>query len=163
MILSHGKAIMIESCSLNWLYSHGICQMMPLNVWPNHQSICMPQLQSLCSATLVPTNVLPWRNDGLGKPCAVDRALAPTRDLKQRPPGPQSRVVNHYTTAAHWMARNFLTSGDFPDDATESVIEHSFLGCNHQSTCMAQLQPLCSAALVDCRGIVVLSIEFGIC
>ena len=35
-----------------------------------------------------------------------------------------------------------------PDDATEGVAEHSFLGCNHQSTGMPQLQPLCSAALV---------------
>ena len=32
-----------------------------------------------------------------------------------------------------------------PDDATEGVAENSFLGCNHQSTCMPQLQPLCSA------------------
>ena len=32
------------------------------------------------------------------------------------------------------------------DDATEGVAEHSFLGCNHQSTCVPQ--PLCSAALV---------------
>ena len=43
---------------LNWLYFCGICQMMPLKVWPNtalgcnHQSICMPQLQPLCSAAL---------------------------------------------------------------------------------------------------------------
>ena len=40
---------------------------MPLKVWPNttlgcnHQSICMPQLQPLCSAALVP-NVLPQFN-----------------------------------------------------------------------------------------------------
>ena len=27
-----------------------------------------------------------------------------------------------------------------PDDATESVAEYSFLSCNHQSTCMPQLQ-----------------------
>ena len=45
---------------LNWLYFCGICQMMPLKVWPNtalgcnHQSICMPQLQPWCSAALVP-------------------------------------------------------------------------------------------------------------
>ena len=48
---------------LNWLYFCGICQMMPLKVWPNtalgcnHQSICMLQLQPLCSAALIP-NVL---------------------------------------------------------------------------------------------------------
>ena len=35
-----------------------------------------------------------------------------------------------------------------PDEATEGVAEHSFLGCNHQSTVHTQLQPLCSAALV---------------
>ena len=35
-----------------------------------------------------------------------------------------------------------------PDDATEGVAEHSFLDCNYQSTCMPQLKPLCSAALV---------------
>ena len=34
-----------------------------------------------------------------------------------------------------------------PDNATEDVAEHS-LGCNHQSICMPQLQPLCSAVLV---------------
>ena len=36
----------------------------------NHQTTCMPmQLQSLCSAALVP-NVLPRRDEGSGKPCA---------------------------------------------------------------------------------------------
>ena len=65
---------------LNWLYFCGICQMMPLKVWPNtalgcnHQSICMPQLQPLCSAALVP-NVLPRRDEGSGQPCAVIEAL----------------------------------------------------------------------------------------
>ena len=39
----------------------------------NHQSICMPQLQPLCSAALVP-NVLPRRDEGSGKPCAVIEA-----------------------------------------------------------------------------------------
>ena len=33
-----------------------------------------------------------------------------------------------------------------PDDATEGVVEHGFLGCNHQS--MSQLQPSCLATLV---------------
>ena len=52
----------------------------PLKVWPNtaldcnHQSVCMPQLQPLCSAALVP-NVLPQRDEGSGKPCAVIEAL----------------------------------------------------------------------------------------
>ena len=38
------------------------------------QSICIPQLQPLCSAALVP-NVLPKRDEGSGKPCAVTEAL----------------------------------------------------------------------------------------
>ena len=40
----------------------------------NHQSTCMPQLQPLCSAALVP-NVLPRRDEGSDKPCAVIEAL----------------------------------------------------------------------------------------
>ena len=40
----------------------------------NHQSICMPQLQPLCSAAMVP-NGLPRRDEGSGKPCAVIEAL----------------------------------------------------------------------------------------
>ena len=65
---------------LNWLYFCGICQMMPVKMWPNtalgcnYQSICMPQLQPSCSAALVP-NVLPWRDEGSGKPCTVIEAL----------------------------------------------------------------------------------------
>ena len=65
---------------LNWLYFCGICQMMPLKVWPNtapgcnHQSICTPQLQPLCSAAQVP-NVLHRKDEGSGKPCAVIEAL----------------------------------------------------------------------------------------
>ena len=35
--------------------------------------ICMPQLQPLCSAALVP-NVLPRRDEGSGKLCAVIEA-----------------------------------------------------------------------------------------
>ena len=64
---------------LNWLYFCGICQMMPLMVRPNtalgcnHQSICLPQLGPLCSAALVP-NVLPRRDEGSGRPCAVIEA-----------------------------------------------------------------------------------------
>ena len=44
---------------LNSLYSCGICQLIPLKLWPNaaqgcnHQSTSMPQLQPLCSADLV--------------------------------------------------------------------------------------------------------------
>ena len=45
-------------------------------VWPktalgcHRQSICMPQLQTLCSAALV-SNLLPRRYEGLVKPGAV--------------------------------------------------------------------------------------------
>ena len=56
--------------------------MMPLKVLPNtalgcnHQSIHMPQLQNLCSAALVPRlNVLPRKDEGSGKRCAVTKAL----------------------------------------------------------------------------------------
>ena len=69
---SHHDRVM----QLNWLYFWDKCQMMPLKVWPhtalgcNHQSICMSQLQPLCSAALVP-NVLPRRDEGSGKPCTV--------------------------------------------------------------------------------------------
>ena len=80
---------------LNWLYICGICQMMPLKVWPNtalgcnHQSICMPQLQPLCSAALVP-NVLPRRDGGSGEPCAVIEAsiLVPTQESGFEPGRP---------------------------------------------------------------------------
>ena len=51
------------------------------------------------------TGVLPRRDKGSGKPCAIEphRILSPTRDLNQKPSGPQSRVVtsNHYTTTHH--------------------------------------------------------------
>ena len=64
---------------LNWLYFCGICQLIPLKLWSNraqgcnHQSTCMPQLQPLCSAALLP-NVLPRRDEGSGKPCALIEA-----------------------------------------------------------------------------------------
>ena len=64
---------------LNWLYFCGIYQLIPLKLWPNtaqgcnHQSTCMPQLHPLCSPALVP-NVLPRRDEGSGKPCAVIEA-----------------------------------------------------------------------------------------
>ena len=64
---------------LNLLYLCGICQMMPLKVWPNntigsnHQSICMPRLQALCSAALA-NNVPPQRDEGSSKHCALIEA-----------------------------------------------------------------------------------------
>ena len=40
----------------------------------SHQSTCMPQLQPLCSAALVPND------EGSGKPCAViEASLPPTQ------------------------------------------------------------------------------------
>ena len=61
---------------LNWLYSCGICQLIPLKLWPNtakgcnHLSTCMPQLQPLRSAALqhililVTTTIQETRNFG---------------------------------------------------------------------------------------------------
>ena len=72
---SHHDRVM----QLNWLYLYGICQMIPLKLWPNtvhgcnHQSTCMTQLQPLCSAALIP-NVLPRRDKGSGILCS-DRSL----------------------------------------------------------------------------------------
>ena len=41
----------------------------------NRQSTFMPQLYSLnVQLLLYPMYILAWRNDGPGKPCAVDRA-----------------------------------------------------------------------------------------
>ena len=90
---------------LNWLYFCGICQTMSLNVWPNtaigcnHPLVCMPQLQPLCSAVLVPMYYPEWMQAWVSPVQLIepDRILAPSRDLNQRPPGPQSRVV----TSAH--------------------------------------------------------------
>ena len=54
--------------------------MMPLKWVAEYSSrlqlsiICMLQLQPLCSAALV-RNVLPKKDEGLGKPCAVIEAL----------------------------------------------------------------------------------------
>ena len=53
------------------------------------------QSLSWCSTELVP-NVLPWRDEGSVSPVQSiepHRILAPTRDLNQEPPGPESRVV----------------------------------------------------------------------
>ena len=82
---------------------------MPLKVWPNtalgcnHQSICMPLLQPLCSAALVP-NVLPRRDEGSGQPCALSSKpysiLAPTQD-SIRAAGFKIISGDHYTTTAH--------------------------------------------------------------
>ena len=43
------------------LYLCGICQLIPMKLWPNtaqgcnHQSVCLAQVQPLCSAALLPT------------------------------------------------------------------------------------------------------------
>ena len=66
-------------------------------------------------------------------------------------------VVNVNVNVRHtyWAPLNPVTEALHAVELTlfmwhmpEGVVEHSFLGCNHQSTCMPQLQPLCSAALV---------------
>ena len=92
---------------LNWLYFCGIWQSLPLKVWPNttvgcnHQSVCMPQLQSLCSASCSGTDVLPRRNDGSGKPCAVDWASHNIDTHSGTEPGTSGSTVqssNHYSS-----------------------------------------------------------------
>ena len=94
---------------LNWLYFCGIYQMMPLKVWPNtaldcnHQSICMPQVQPLCSAALVPT-VLPPKGWRLGLALRRDRSLIvywPPLRIRTRAAGFKIVSGDHYTTTAH--------------------------------------------------------------
>ena len=76
MIPSYEMAYHDKVRQLNLLYFCGICQMIPVNLWPNpaqgcnHQSTCMTPLQPLYSAALVP-NVLPRRDEDSGEPCAV--------------------------------------------------------------------------------------------
>ena len=109
---------------LNWLCFCGICQMMPLNVWLNtalgcnHQSICMPQLQPLCSAAQVP-NVLkmyyPERMKAWVSPVQWSKPyniFAPTQDSN-----PGGRIQNYKRWPLHyycmcwrslWSAREVL-------------------------------------------------------
>ena len=66
----------------------------------------MPQLQPLCSAALVP-NVLPRRDEGSGKPCALcwDRSLIvyqPLLRIRIRAAGFRIISGDHYTTTAHY-------------------------------------------------------------
>ena len=75
---THIKPLLTQSqrrcMQLSWRYFCGICQIMPLK--PNMVFRLQPsvnlhvQLQPSCSAALVP-NVLPRREEGLGKPWAV--------------------------------------------------------------------------------------------
>ena len=71
----------------------------------------MPQLQPLCSAALVP-NLLPRRDEGLGKPCAVIEAswyiVAPLR-IRTRAAGFKIISGDHYTTTAPIVADRLLT------------------------------------------------------
>ena len=85
----------------NWLHFCGICWMISLKVQPNtalgcnHQSICMPQLQPLCSAALAPI----YYPEGMKAQVSHVQSIKPhsilttTRNLNQGSPGPQSRVV----------------------------------------------------------------------
>ena len=63
------------------------------------------QLLSWCSTGLVP-NVLLWRDEGSGKPCAVDRASQNIGIHSGLEPGTSGSTIqksNHYTTAAHQL------------------------------------------------------------
>ena len=90
-----------------------------LELWPNtaqgcnHQSTCMPQLQPLCSAALVP-NVLPQRNEGSGKPVQWLKPygiLAPR--TRTRATGFEIISGDHYTTT---------TTEEFPDSSVSSLM-----------------------------------------
>ena len=93
---------------LNWLYFCGICQRMPLKVWPNtalgcnHQSICMPQLQPLCSTALVP-NVLPKRTKAWVSPVQWSKphSILPLLRILTQLAGFKIISGDHYTTTAH--------------------------------------------------------------
>ena len=84
---------------------------MPLKVWPNtalgcnHQSICMPQLQPLCSAALVP-NVLLRRDEGWVSPVQWSKpnsTLAPTQDSN-----PGGRIQNHKRWPLHYHCTAYV-------------------------------------------------------
>ena len=90
---------------LDWRYTCGICQMMPLKVWPNtalgcnHQSICIPQLQPLCSAARYPMYYPEGMKARVGpvqwsKPYSI---LAPTQDSN-----PGGRIQNHKRWPLHY-------------------------------------------------------------
>ena len=60
----------------------------------------MPKLQPLCSAALIP-NVLLRRDEGSGKPCAVDRRIEPHKILA---PTLDSNILKrHYSLNGHGM------------------------------------------------------------
>ena len=95
---------------LNWLCFCDIYQMMPLKVWPktalgcNHQSICMPQLQPLCSAALV-LMYYPWGMKARVSPVQWSKPhsiLATTQDSN---PGAGGRIQNHKWWPLHYHCR----------------------------------------------------------
>ena len=61
---------------LNLLYFCGICQLIPLKVWPNTALVSSHQsTYSLYVQLLLAPNVLPRRNEGSDKPSALIKAL----------------------------------------------------------------------------------------
>ena len=97
---------------LNWLYFCGICQLISLKLWPNivqgcnHQSTCMPQLQPLCSAALVPY-IQPRRMKAQVSPVQWSKPhsiLAPSQDSN-----PGSRIQNHKWWPLHCHCNLFIT------------------------------------------------------
>ena len=123
---SKGYYLLAEPCNsvmqLNWLYSCGLCQLIPLKLIPNtaqgcnHQSTCMPQLQLLCSAALVP-NVLP-RRDVKARVSSVQWSkphsiLAPTQDSN-----PGGRIQNHQ----RWLLHNHCTTTCITDKTTTITV-----------------------------------------
>ena len=111
MILSYGMAHHDRVMQLNWLYFCGMCQMIPLNQWPNtaqgcnHQSTCMPQLQHLVQLLWYPmyypegmkarVSPVQW-----SKPHSI---LLPTQDSN-----PGGRIQNHKRWPLHYHCTHML-------------------------------------------------------
>ena len=109
MILSHGKAISVKSWNrvyfmsvtyLRWQhykYSQTQLEIATINI------NCMSQLQPSCSAALSHTDVLPWRDEGSGKPCAVVKPYSIFAPIWTwtRAAGFTVRSSNHYAITAH--------------------------------------------------------------
>ena len=100
------------------VFGHNFSWLMVAGSAWNHQSICMSQLQPLCSAALVST-VLPRRDEGSGKPCALVQwskphsIIAPLR-IRTRAAGFKIISGDHYTslgTTSHLLrTRIFRTT-----------------------------------------------------
>ena len=84
-------------------------QMMPLKAWPNtalgcnHQSICIPQLQPLCSAAPVPNVLYPGGTKARISPVQWSKPYSILAPLRIRTRAAEFKIISsdHYTTTAH--------------------------------------------------------------